>query len=154
MTKQEWGKGKNDDKRIIFVTAFGVWDAGHVQRKAAFSGCTEVVKWLVQEEPYYGSDASSLPPPPVVFLLQNNPYEPGSGHDDFLKQLHQIQREIVESDREESHAEVYLVDDRDSLYENMLCYRRKQEVHFVEPVKLIEAKMLWDLTALVGDGGD
>lgn len=156
MSKQEGGKRKNRDKRIIFVTAFGVWDVGHVERKAAFGNCTEVVEWLVQETPYLDSRAASpRPPPPVVFLMQNNPYPPGAGNDNFLKNLHQVQREVVESKREKSHAEVYLVDNRDSLYENMLCYRRSpKEIHFVEPVKLIEGKMLWDLIALVGDDGN
>lgn len=158
MSTRERGEGRDGDKRTIFVTAFGVWDAEHgTGDAAAMSNCTDTVEWLVQADPYFGigaevANVSDASPPPVVFLLQNNPSLPGSAEDAFLDELHQIQREVVETHREESHAEVYLVQDRESLFESMMCYRIREEIHFYDPVKLVEGKMLWDLIALVGDG--
>ena len=164
MLKQETGREGNGDKRTIFVTAFGVWDAEHLGGGAsAFSNCTEALEWLVREAPDFdpsaesaGDNGASPPPPPqppLVFLLQNNPFLPGSEEDAFLDELHQVQQEAVEDGEQESHAEVYIVHDRDSLYDSMSCYRNEQGIHFKEPVKLVEGKMLWDLIALVDNGG-
>ena len=42
---------------------------------------------------------------------------------------------------------VFLVDDGVSLYGALSCFRA-DEIHFFEPVKLVEGKMLWHLLAL------
>lgn len=159
ISKQEENASEGD-KRIVFITAFGVWDASHGGGDAAaFRNCTEAVKWLVEEAPFPSTGVDLAGDndefsPPVLFLLQNNPFLPGSEEDSFLEELHQVQREVVENGGEGSQAELYLVHDRGSLYESMTCYRIKEEVHFHEPVKLVEGKMLWDLVALaVGGGG-
>lgn len=44
---------------------------------------------------------------------------------------------------------IFVVDDNVSLYRKMACYRIDTSVHYHEPVKLMEAKMLWDLISLV-----
>lgn len=160
ISKQEEEEEPGGDKRVIFVTAFGVWDAVHGSGDAAaLSACTDTVTWLVQGEPYFSvgaepADGSDASPPSLVFLLQNNPFLPGSEGDLFLNELHQAQQEIVENDGVGPQAEVYLVHDRESLYERMSCYRIREEIHFSDPVKLVEGKMLWDLIMFVGGGGN
>lgn len=161
MSAQEEENEPDGDMRNIFVTAFGVWDAVHGSGgAAALSACTETVTRLAQGEPFLSAGAeqpadSDASPPPLVFLLQNNPFLPGSEEDSFLSELHQVQREVVENDGgDESQAEVYIVHDKDSLYDSMSCYRIREEIHFSDPVKLVEGKMLWDLIALVAAGGD
>lgn len=44
---------------------------------------------------------------------------------------------------------VFVVDNSVSLYSRLACYRIDTSVHYYEPVKLVEAKMLWDLISLV-----
>ncbi|CAM9867121.1 unnamed protein product [Pylaiella littoralis] len=44
---------------------------------------------------------------------------------------------------------VFIVEDSVSLYGKLRCYQETLGSHFHEPVKLVEAKMLWDLFALV-----
>eukprot|EP00903_Cladosiphon_okamuranus_P012395 g11617.t1 len=157
ISKQEEEKENKGDKRTIFVTAFGIWDIVH--RGGDTAACAEVIQWLVEEAPFssagaYLAEDDDEVSPPVLFLLQNNPFLPGSEEDSVLEELHQVQREVVENHGEGSQAELYLVHDRESLYDSMMCYRIEEEIHFQEPVKLIEGKMLWDLVALVvGVGG-
>ncbi|CBJ31669.1 hypothetical protein Esi_0273_0009 [Ectocarpus siliculosus] len=115
-------------------------------------------------------------PPPLVFLLQNNPFNPGSEHDYFLQQLHRIQEQVIDEAAAEQAAakqgceqhqdceqqqrgggggggRVFLLRDRDSLYSSMSCYRIDRSIHFHEPVKLVEGKMLWHLVDIAGASG-
>lgn len=167
------------NKRLVIVTAFGIWDADHRHcTEAAFNACAEVAARLADGELFPsvgtgstanggGGGASPPLPSPLVFLLQNNPFMPLSERDAFLSDLHEVQRAALEDggggggggeggggDRQGVDAEVFLVHDKTSLYERMPCYRIGEEVHYREPVKLVEGKMLWDLLALVARGGD
>ncbi|CBJ32754.1 expressed unknown protein [Ectocarpus siliculosus] len=138
-------------RRAIIVTAFGVWDSSHGGGdEAALGVCADAVRSLVQvaQPPPAGSTTAEniAASPPLVFLLQNNPFLPGSEQDLFLRDLHQIQREIVDSGEQEA---VYLVHDRESIFNRLSCYRMSESIHFNDPVKLVEGKMLWDLIELV-----
>lgn len=150
MHDQEQENRLDGGRRAILFSAFGVWDAARgTCDGAALSACTDVVAKLAhvtQVSAVANNDSS----PPMVFLLQNNPFLPGSKQDAFLNELHQIQREVVENSQEDG---VYIVRDRDSVYKPMSCYRLFDTIHFDDPVKLVEAKLLWDLIALV-DGVD
>lgn len=92
---------------------------------------------------------------PLFFLLQNNRYPPDSVEDIFLEDLHRIQRQEVEAweDRGGADNGLFLVNDSVSLYGNLSCYRNANPIHFYEPVKLVEGKMLWDLLALLDEVG-
>lgn len=208
---------KDDGKRPVFLTAFGVHDAfelhhsadGHgsatyesglpqeiVQkdgmRAAALSACRDTTVQLIRtaaagtaQPP--GSERGKMRPPsdqvlpasdsrapdeggvsvavgknfvdgvparstPLFFLLQNNRYPPGSVEDVFLEDLHRIQRQEVRDWEERGGGAdrgLFLVNDSVSLYGNLSCYRNANPIHFYEPVKLVEGKMLWDLLALV-----
>lgn len=138
-------------RRAIIVTAFGVWDAVHgTGDMAALKACSSVTTRLTKvarstttiEETAVNKDVS----PPMVFLLQNDPFLPGSEPDHFLNELHQVQRDVIESSE---GGAMYLVRDRDSVFERMRCFRMGEGIHFNDPVKLVEGKMLWDLIALV-----
>lgn len=101
-----------------------------------------------------GTTAATDPTPPLVFLMQNNRYPPNSPEDNYLEDLRRIQRrEVQEWEAGEGHENaeggIYLVDDSVSLFRNLSCYRESNPIHFHEPVKLVEGKMLWDLLALV-----
>ncbi|CAN0499672.1 unnamed protein product, partial [Ectocarpus sp. 12 AP-2014] len=125
-----------------------------------------------------GGGIGDGPPPPLVFLLQNNPFNPGSEQDYFLQQLHRIQEQVIdEAAAEQATAKqgceqqqdceqqqrgggggggggrVFLLRDRDSLYSSMSCYRIDRSIHFHEPVKLVEGKMLWHLVEIAGASG-
>lgn len=205
---------KDDGKRAVIVTAFGVHDAFELRhaangqgsatyksalpqdivekdgmRAAALSACRDTTVQLIETgnvqppESSWGriqapfdqvlqpSDSSAsdesgvsvavvkddvsetlgLPPPPLFFLLQNNRYPPDSMEDAFLEDLHRVQRQEVEEWEESRGAGtgIFLVNDSVSLYGNLSCYRNANPIHFYEPVKLVEGKMLWDLLALV-----
>ena len=138
-------------RQAIVLTAFGVWDAVHgTGDQTALRDCSDVVTKISKvaqtptniQERTAGNDG----PPPIVFLLQNNPFLPGSKEDIFLNDLHHAQREFVEH-REDSG--IYRVYDRDSIFKRMSCFRLGETIHFRNPVKLVEGKMLWDLIALV-----
>eukprot|EP00903_Cladosiphon_okamuranus_P008225 g7918.t1 len=90
-------------------------------------------------------------PGSLFFLLQNNRYPPGSVEDVFLEDLHRIQRQTVQAWEKDRGGDtgLFLVNDSVSLYGNLSCYRNANPIHFFEPVKLVEGKMLWDLLALV-----
>lgn len=45
-------------------------------------------------------------------------------------------------------AGVFLVDDSESLFRRLSCYRIEPSSHYHEPVKIVEGKVLWDLIAL------
>ncbi|CAM9098579.1 unnamed protein product [Ectocarpus sp. 4 AP-2014] len=103
--------------------------------------------------------AASGPFQPLLFLMQNNRYPPGSVEDAFQEDLHRIQRQAVgeweasEGSRGDGGERgLFLVDDRVGLYGNLFCYRDANPIHFDEPVKLMEGKMLWDLLVLVDNG--
>lgn len=96
--------------------------------------------------------------PPVVFLFQSNQFLPSDSRDVWMERLNDMQCAVIDDVREIVDGSgngieiggdgVFLVDDRQSLYGRMACYRA-DDVHFLEPVKLIEAKMLWHLIALL-----
>lgn len=147
--KQEYRMGGG--RQAIILTAFGVWDAVHGTRnQTAVRHCSETVTRLLKvtqtptniREPAARDDA----PPPTVFLLQNNPFLPGSDQQHFLDELHGVQRQIVENDKDGG---VYIVNDEGSIFSAMSCLRMNGSIHFTDPVKLVEGKMLWDLIALV-----
>ncbi|CAN0157487.1 unnamed protein product [Ectocarpus sp. 6 AP-2014] len=101
-----------------------------------------------------GTTAATDPTPPLVFLMQNNRYPPNSPEDNYLEELRRIQRGEVQEweageGNEDAEGGIYLVDDSVSLFRNLSCYRESNPIHFHEPVKLVEGKMLWDLLALV-----
>lgn len=98
-----------------------------------------------------GANEVPAPSSPLFFLMQNNRYPPGSVEDMFLEDLHRIQRQEVEGWERGCGADrgLFLVNDSVSLYGNLSCYRNANPIHFYEPVKLVEGKMLWDLLALV-----
>lgn len=54
-----------------------------------------------------------------------------------------------ENNGDDARGRVFLVENSASLYDRLSCYQQKPESHYLEPVKLVEAKMLWDLFALV-----
>ncbi|CAM9606498.1 unnamed protein product, partial [Ectocarpus fasciculatus] len=94
------------------------------------------------------------PTPPLIFLMQNNRYPPNSREDNYLEDLRRMQRQEVQEweageGNEDADGGIYLVDDSVSLFRNLSCYRENNPIHFHEPVKLVEGKMLWDLLALV-----
>ncbi|CAM9934009.1 unnamed protein product [Ectocarpus fasciculatus] len=98
------------------------------------------------------SDDKGLPP--LVFLLQNNRYLPGSDKDRFLEEVHDIQDRVVREAADATagggeDAGVFVLNDRESLYKPMSCYRIGDSIHVWEPVKLVEGYMLWHLLALV-----
>lgn len=146
---QEHENRLDGGRRAIIVTVFGVWDADHGTRdEAALNACSDVVRRLTRlgqtpttSETAVNNDAR----PPVVFLLQNNPFLSGPKQD-FMNDFHQVQREIVDSGEEN---EVYIVHDRESVFDRLSGYRMSESIHFVDPVKLIEGKMLWGLIALI-----
>lgn len=135
-------------RQTVIVTAFGIWDAAHgTCDEAALNACSDVVRRLTElgqtpttNEMAVNKDAR----PPVAFLLQNNRFLPGP-EQEFLNDLHQVQREIVDS----AEGEVYLVHDTESVFDRMSCALIGGGPHFHDPVKLVEGKMLWDLIALV-----
>lgn len=107
--------------------------------------------------------------PPLVFVLQSNPFAPSDTRDAWLSQLHREQNDEVWGGAEGAGAAkevegkgkeeeggvgggLLLVDDRDSLYGTMPCHRA-DDIHFFEPVKLVEGKMLWHLLALADRNG-
>lgn len=101
-----------------------------------------------------GTTAAPDPTPPLIFLMQNNKYPPNSPEEDYLEDLRRIQRREVEEweareGKEDAEGGIFLVDDSISLFRNLSCYREHNPIHFHEPVKLVEGKMLWDLLALV-----
>lgn len=103
--------------------------------------------------------AASGPLPPLLFLMQNNRYPPGSVEDMFQEDLSRIQKQTVGewevsegSEGGSGQRGLFLVDDSMGLYGNMSCYRNDNPIHFDEPVKLMEGKMLWDLLVLVDHG--
>lgn len=149
MDDQEQENRLGGGRRAIIVTAFGVWDAVHgTCDESALSACADVVAKLanVTQFPTTGTGAvvNNDAFPPVVFLLQNNPFLPDSKEDAFLNKLHQVQRQAVQNNEDGVH----IVRDRDSVYKRMSCYRMTDTIHFWDPVKLVEGKMLWDLIAL------
>lgn len=136
------------------------------------------------------------PLPPLVFVLQNNGYfdEPDDFQQNFLDEVHRIQRQEIGIGVNESEDSglaaaqevelargsennqstdidgisgdtnvtsgdaanamgqdggIFLVDNSVSLYKKLWCYRIDPSSHYHEPVKLVEAKMLWNLIALV-----
>ncbi|CAB1120147.1 unnamed protein product [Ectocarpus sp. CCAP 1310/34] len=103
--------------------------------------------------------AASGPLQPLLFLMQNNRYPPGSVENAFQEDLHRIQRQAVGeweasegSKGDDGERGLFLVDDSVGLYGNLSCYRSANPIHFDEPVKLMEGKMLWDLLVLVDNG--
>lgn len=93
--------------------------------------------------------------PPLVFLFQSNAFLPSDPRDVWLKELHELQIEQTAASfssgsgtAEGGTGGVFMVDDRESLYGFMSCYRA-DSIHFLEPIKLTEAKMLWHLLALL-----
>ncbi|CAM9125765.1 unnamed protein product [Ectocarpus sp. 8 AP-2014] len=103
--------------------------------------------------------AASGPLQPLLFLMQNNRYPPGSMENAFQEDLHRIQRQAVAeweaskgSQGDGGERGLFLVDDNVGLYGNLSCYRNANPIHFDEPVKLMEGKMLWDLLVLVDNG--
>ena len=92
------------------------------------------------------------PSSPLVFLLQNNRFPSDSAQDLFLEDVQRIQRQEVDAWEATHTAErgIFVVNDSVSLYGNLSCFRNANPIHFHEPVKLVEGKMLWDLLALVG----
>lgn len=103
--------------------------------------------------------AAPGPVPPLLFLMQSNIYPPGSVEDTFQEDLRRIQRQVVGEWEASEGSEggggetgLLLVDDSVSLYGNLSCYRDDNPIHFHEPVKLVEGKMLWDLLVLVDNG--
>lgn len=135
-------------RQTVIVTAFGIWDAKHgTCDEAALNACSDVVRKLTKlgqtpttNETGVKKDAR----PPAAFLFQNNRFLPGPKQD-FLNDLHQVQREIVDS----AEGEVYIVHDTESVFDRMSCALIGGGPHFHDPVKLVEGKMLWDLIALV-----
>jgi len=150
MHEQERDEGSDGGKRKIIVTAFGVWDATRGSRDdAALRSCREAVESLVQassQDEYSVGNSTSLP---LVFLLQNNPFLPDSTEDRFQVEVQQIQREVLDKGEDPSGGNIYLIHDRESIFSKMSCYRMGDSIHFWDPVKLVEGKMLWDLIALV-----
>ncbi|CBJ26700.1 expressed unknown protein [Ectocarpus siliculosus] len=103
--------------------------------------------------------AASGPLQPLLFLMQNNRYPPGSVENAFQEDLHIIQRQVVGeweasegSKGDGGERGLFLVDNSVGLYGNLSCYRNANPIHFDEPVKLMEGKMLWDLLVLVDNG--
>ncbi|CAM9139860.1 unnamed protein product [Ectocarpus sp. 12 AP-2014] len=103
--------------------------------------------------------AASGPLQPLLFLMQNNRYPPGSVENAFQEDLRTIQRQAVGeweasegSKGDGGERGLFLVDDSVGLYGNLSCYRDANPIHFNEPVKLMEGKMLWDLLVLVDNG--
>lgn len=144
-------------------------------RATALASCRDVTADLVRA----AKGGSS--PPPLVFLLRNNDFLPGSANQEFLDNVHRIQLEEIENRRigsasqrtgnnithddfalfgsgrettydNNTEGEIFLVDNSVSLYGKLACYRKETSVHYHEPVKLVEAKMLWDLIFLVDRG--
>ena len=52
--------------------------------------------------------------------------------------------------RTPQNKEIFVVNCSVSLYGNLSCFCNVNPIHFHEPVKLVEGKMLLDLLALVG----
>lgn len=58
----------------------------------------------------------------------------------------------VDEEGEGDGAGVFLVDDNESLYGKLACFRIDPSSHYHEPVKIVEGKVLWDLIALADRG--
>ena len=98
------------------------------------------------------SSEAPAPSPPLIFLLQNNRYPADMVEDAFLEEVQQIQRQEVDAwEKTEAAQErgIFLVNSSVSLFGNLSCFRNGNPIHFYEPVKLVEGKMLWDLLSLV-----
>lgn len=142
-------------------------------RSAGLAACKEATAQTVRVAAGNGSLNSS--PPPFVFILQNNNYTPGSFEQTFLDEVRRLQRQELEisgigderGERDQGeaqpssgcdggdkgvndvHGRVFFVEDSDSLYGKLGCYQQTPRSQYHEPVKLVEAKMLWDLITLV-----
>ena len=85
--------------------------------------------------------------------MQNNRFPFDSESDAFLEDLQRVQRQEVDAWDTMNPAQrgLFVVNDSVSLYGNLSCFRNANPIHFHEPVKLVEGKMLWDLLALVDE---
>lgn len=125
-------------------------DQGHLQWNSSRALDESGVSVAVGEEDVAG-EVPAAGSGPLVFLLQNNRYPPDSFEDVFLEDVQRIQRQSVQvwEERRGGDGGLFLVNDSVSLYGNLSCYRNANPIHFYEPVKLVEGKMLWNLLALV-----
>ncbi|CAM9725556.1 unnamed protein product, partial [Choristocarpus tenellus] len=87
---------------------------------------------------------------PIVLVLQGNPFRPRDGRFKWMKDLHQrrlimLQELVAEEGTVGGGAGTgmpYMLEDSSSIFDRLEC-KRKDDIHFYEPVKLTEAQMLW-----------
>ncbi|CAM9636204.1 unnamed protein product [Choristocarpus tenellus] len=143
-------------KVVVIVTQFGIHDITTVERsKIAMDQCLDVTQQLID----FAQQQSIGGLRPIVLFMQGNPFMEGderSGWMDELlvRRLEVLQNGEINNLEGNSSGRFYLLEDTASIFNKFECKRMDGSVHFSEPVKLIQAKMLWHIMTIISNDLD
>ncbi|CAM9362592.1 unnamed protein product, partial [Choristocarpus tenellus] len=151
-------------KQLVFITSYGVHeitDVSDYQRstplpafsptcnsgirneramsEAALERCMNVTKALI-----HLAQGVDLATPPIVLVMEGNPFRADDIRKDWMQELHQKRLEIFRRAAGSSRDLIvpYMLEDTAGIFDRLEC-KRKDSIHFYEPVKLIQAQLVW-----------
>ncbi|CAM9871798.1 unnamed protein product [Choristocarpus tenellus] len=96
---------------------------------------------------------------PIVLLMQGNPFRKGDARGKWMDELHARRLDVLHNgqihfNKGNSTGGPYMLEDTACIFKKLECKRTKKSMHFFEPVKMMQAKMLWHIMAIIADGLD
>ncbi|CAM9722778.1 unnamed protein product [Choristocarpus tenellus] len=167
-------------KVVVIVTQFGIHDITHALKtpegswqgrvqasdvhakdnqersKSAMGRCLNVTQRLID----FAQQQSREGLRPIVLLMQGNPFMAGDVRCGWMDELHVQRLKVLQNGQIHSHAGnstaggPYMLEDTAGIFDKLECKRINDSIHFWEPVKLTQAKMLWHIMTIIADGLD